>query len=142
MAASTEVRVPFVDHHVAEAAFRLRGHAKIRDSRQKAALKDAAARWLPTYITDRSKASFGVPLRAWTRNELREVTHDLLPGGWLVGTGLINSKELNRILAANVAGKEDHAQIIWHLLTIELWHRALEDAPDLRARVAAPVALP
>ena len=53
MAASTEVRVPFVDPLVFEAAFSLPGSEKIRGRVQKAALKDAARAWLPDEIIDR-----------------------------------------------------------------------------------------
>ena len=42
MAASVEVRVPFVDRIVAQAAFSVPGTEKIRGRKQKAALKDAA----------------------------------------------------------------------------------------------------
>ena len=63
MAASTEVRVPFVDPVVMAAAFSLPGSEKIRGRQQKAALKDAARAWLPDEIIDRPKASFGAPLR-------------------------------------------------------------------------------
>ena len=47
MAASVEVRVPFVDKVVAEAAFTIAGRDKIRGRVPKAALKDAAENWLP-----------------------------------------------------------------------------------------------
>ena len=47
MAASVEVRVPFVDPVVARAAFSIPGQDKIRGRKQKAALKDAAESWLP-----------------------------------------------------------------------------------------------
>ena len=46
MAASVEVRVPFVDPVVAEAAFSIDGHDKIRRGKSKIALKQAAANWL------------------------------------------------------------------------------------------------
>ncbi len=78
MAASTEVRVPFVDPLVFEAAFSLPGSDKIRGRVQKAALKDAARAWLPDEIIDRPKASFGAPLRAWVTNDLRELVDDVL----------------------------------------------------------------
>ena len=71
MAASVEVRVPFVDKVVAQAAFTIAGRDKIRGKVQKAALKDAAEDWLPREIVHRPKASFGAPLRAWVRNDLR-----------------------------------------------------------------------
>ena len=47
MAASVEVRVPFVDPAVVAAAFSLPGSAKIQGRTTKAALKDAARAWLP-----------------------------------------------------------------------------------------------
>ena len=84
MAASVEVRVPFVDKIVAQAAFTIPGRDKIRGRVQKAALKDAAERWLPNEIVHRPKASFGAPLRAWVRNDLRELISDVLVGGELV----------------------------------------------------------
>ena len=83
MAASVEVRTPFVDLIVAAAAFSIRGSDKIRGRTAKAALKDAAEDWLPQEIVHRPKASFGAPLRAWVRNDLRELIGDVLVGGEL-----------------------------------------------------------
>ncbi len=70
MAASCEVRVPFVDPLVFEAAFSLGENDRIRGRVQKAALKDVARHWLPDEIVDRPKASFGAPLRAWVNQDL------------------------------------------------------------------------
>src|SRR5215472_6037559 len=57
MAASVEVRVPFVDPVVAQAAFAIPGRDKIRDRQGKLALKRAAEAWLPHEIVYRPKAS-------------------------------------------------------------------------------------
>jgi asparagine synthase (glutamine-hydrolysing) len=73
MAASVEVRVPFVDRVVAQAAFAIPGRDKIRGRQGKLALKQAAEKWLPREIVYRPKASFGAPLRGWVRNDLQEV---------------------------------------------------------------------
>ena len=48
MAASTEVRVPFVDPVVFRAAFSLTGDLKVSGRNGKVALKQAARAWLPT----------------------------------------------------------------------------------------------
>ena len=87
MAASVEVRVPFVDPLVARAAFSIEGRDKIRGRQGKVALKRAAESWLPREIVYRPKASFSAPLRAWVRNDLREVINDVLVRGELVGLG-------------------------------------------------------
>src|ERR1035437_10167946 len=58
MAASTEVRVPFVDKEVVRAAFQISGADKIRGRNGKFALKKAAEAWLPRSIIYRPKGLF------------------------------------------------------------------------------------
>jgi asparagine synthase (glutamine-hydrolysing) len=123
MAASVEVRVPFVDPIVAQAAFTIPGRDKIRGRQGKVALKRAAESWLPREIVYRPKASFSAPLRAWVRNDLQEVINDSLVRGELVGSGIIRADALRRLISDEKAGREDHAKQIWQLLTLELWYR-------------------
>jgi len=128
MAASVEVRVPFVDKVVAQAAFTIPGSRKIRGRQSKAALKDAAETWLPREIVHRPKASFGAPLRAWVRNDLRELINDVLVGGELVQAGTLRRQALLRLIADDRAGREDYAKQIWQLLSMELWYRQVRGA--------------
>ena len=123
MAASVEVRVPFVDPIVARAAFSVPGREKVRGRTQKAALKDAAENWLPGEIVHRPKASFGAPLRAWVRNDLRELIGDVLVGGELVQSGMLRRQALQHLIADEQAGRQDNAKQIWQLLSMELWCR-------------------
>jgi asparagine synthase (glutamine-hydrolysing) len=123
MAASVEVRVPFVDPVVARAAFAIPGRDKIRNRQGKLALKQAAEKWLPREIVYRPKASFSAPLRAWVRNDLQEVINDVLVRGELVGSGMIRAGALDRLIADERSGREDNAKQIWQLLTMELWYR-------------------
>jgi asparagine synthase (glutamine-hydrolysing) len=123
MAASVEVRVPFVDPIVARAAFSVPGSDKIRGRKQKAALKDAAENWLPAEVVHRPKASFGAPLRAWVRNDLRELVSDVLVGGELVEAGMLRRQALHRLIADDRAGRQDNAKQVWQLLSMELWYR-------------------
>ena len=126
MAASVEVRVPFVDPVVVEAAFTISGRAKIRRGKGKLALKRAAENWLPKEIVHRPKASFSAPLRAWVRNDLQEVIQDLLVGGELVASGLIRRDPLVQLIQDERAGREDRSKQIWQLLTLELWYRHVQ----------------
>ena len=123
MAASVEVRVPFVDPIVAQAAFSISGSEKIRRRQGKVALKQAAESWLPREIVHRPKASFSAPLRAWVRGDLRPVIRDVLVGGELVGAGMIRRDALLRLIQDEDAGREDRSKQIWQLLTLELWYR-------------------
>ena len=128
MAASVEVRTPFVDLIVARAAFSIMGSDKIRGKTAKAALKDAAENWLPQEIVHRPKASFGAPLRAWVRNDLRELIGDVLVGGELTQLGILRRDQVTRLIADEHAGREDYAKQIWQLLSMELWYRQVRAA--------------
>lgn len=123
MAASVEVRVPFVDPIVAAAAFSIPGSLKIRRRQGKVALKRAADSWLPREIVHRPKASFSAPLRAWVRRDLRVLIQDVLVAGELVGSGMISRDALSRLIAEDQSGREDRSKQIWQLLTLELWYR-------------------
>ena len=123
MAASVEVRVPFVDPIVTKAAFSLPGNAKVRRGHGKIALKQAARSWLPPEIIGRPKASFSAPLRAWVRGDLAEVINDVLVDGELVRSGMIRRTGLMQLISDDKAGREDRSKQIWQLLTLEVWYR-------------------
>jgi asparagine synthase (glutamine-hydrolysing) len=129
MAASVEVRVPFVDPEVFQAAFAIPGSDKIRSAglttgaQGKVALKKTAERWLPKEIVYRPKASFGAPLRSWVRNDLNEVIGDVLVSGRLVQSGMLRADALRKLIHDEHAGQQDHAKQIWQLLSLELWYR-------------------
>ena len=123
MAASTEVRVPFVDPDVFRAAFSRAGKDKVSGRSGKIALKRAAEAWLPNEIVYRPKASFSAPLRAWVTRDLREVIDDSLLGGELVGTGFLNRPAVSTLVEEDRSGREDRSKQIWQLLTLEFWYR-------------------
>lgn len=125
MAASTEVRVPFVDPVVFNAAFAIPGTEKIQGRVQKIPLRKAAADWVPSEIIDRPKASFGAPLRAWVTNDLGPLIDDVLLGGELVGSGFLRAEPLRRMVADQRSGRTDQSKQLWQLLSMELWYQGV-----------------
>lgn len=123
MAASTEVRVPYVDREVVAAAFSISGRRKIDGNQTKAVLKKAAEAWLPKEIVYRPKAVFSAPLRAWIRRDLREMVEDLLMHGNMVKSGFLNGGYLRRMVDEDRAGTADRSKEIWQLMTLESWLR-------------------
>ena len=87
------------------------------------ALKKAAEAWLPKEIIYRPKASFSAPLRAWIRNDLRELVDDVLLRGELVGSGFLRQDAVQKLVDDERAGREDYSKQIWQLLTLETWTR-------------------
>ena len=128
MAASTEVRVPFVDPRVFEAAFSLPGGAKVTARQGKVALKEAARAWLPDEIVSRPKASFSAPLRAWIDRDLRELVDDVLVHGELISCGFLDGNQVLALIDDERQGRQDRSKQIWQLLTLEMWYRRCRSA--------------
>jgi asparagine synthase (glutamine-hydrolysing) len=128
MAASTEVRVPFVDIDVVRAAFSIPGSKKIVGRQSKAALKAVAEPWLPREIVHRPKGLFSAPLRAWIRRDLSGLIDDVVLGGELVASGFLQRAAVEKLIEEERTGREDRAKQIWHLLTLELWHERMRAA--------------
>ena len=124
MAASTEVRVPFIDKEVIKTAFEIDQSLKLKGSTQKYILKRVAEDWLSHEIIYRPKASFTMPLRAWIKNDLNDLVSDyLLSSDGLSGRKIIKPSFINKIITDEIQGNADNAQKIWHLLTLEQWLR-------------------
>lgn len=129
MAASTEVRVPFVDVEVVKAAFSIPGNRKIVGRQGKAALKKAASAILPSEIVYRPKGLFSAPLRAWMSRDLAPVTREVINEGVLVKSGFLRREALRRLAEEDAAGRQDRSKHLWHILTLEYWYRNAEGRP-------------
>jgi asparagine synthase (glutamine-hydrolysing) len=123
MAASTEVRVPFVDPYVFRAAFSFPGSQKIKGRTQKVPLRTVANEWMPRDIVDRPKASFGAPLRAWVTNDLGPLIDDVLLEGQLTSSGFLRRAPLVQMVVDQRDGRRDQSKQLWQLLSMELWYR-------------------
>jgi len=124
MAASTEVRVPFVDVEVVKAAFRLRGSEKIVGRQGKVALKQAALSILPPEIVYRPKGLFSAPLRAWMSRDLAPLVREVVHEGVLVSSGFLQREALQRLVAQDASGQQDRSKHLWHIVTLEYWYRS------------------
>lgn len=127
MAASMEVRVPFLDHELVEMAARIPARLKLKGLTRKYILKRAAESWLPAEIIHRKKAGFSAPLRAWLVRDLRDMVEDLLSESNVRSRGLFNYAAVRNLIDDNLSGREDNSLKVFQLLTLELWHREFID---------------
>ena len=125
MAASLELRPPFLDHRLVELALRLPSSFKVRSGETKWIVKQVADRHLPSTITRRRKVGFKVPLDAWLRTELRDVTRDLLLSEESQLSGVVDRQEVQRLLTLHDTGRRNEEIRIWTLLSLEQWLRTL-----------------
>jgi asparagine synthase (glutamine-hydrolysing) len=128
MAASTEVRVPFVDVEVVKAAFRIPGDKKIVKRQGKMALKEAALSILPAEIVHRPKGLFSAPLRAWMSRDLAPLVREVTNEGELVKAGFLRREALQRLVDEDASGQQDRSKHLWHILTLEYWYRGAVEA--------------
>jgi asparagine synthase (glutamine-hydrolysing) len=127
MAASVEVRVPYIDKEVVEFAMSLEGSLKIKNRVTKYILKRVGEDYIPKEIAYRPKASFGMPIRAWISFELKEMVESLLSKDSLKKRGFINYEFVKEIIDNDKKGLEDNAYRIYQLITLELWLRRYVD---------------
>ncbi|WP_067570851.1 asparagine synthase (glutamine-hydrolyzing) [Nocardia acidivorans] len=126
MAASLELRPPFLDHRVAELAFRLPSSVKVRGGTTKWIVKELARHHLPVNLVDRPKVGFKVPLDEWFRGHLREMAFDLLDGPSSFVGSHFDRGAVRRLLDGHTSGARDEQPRIWTLLSLEVWHRELQ----------------
>lgn len=127
MAASVEVRVPFIDKEVIELAMKISGKLKYKHKQSKYILKKVAEDYLPKAIIYRPKASFGAPIRSWISGELRPLVDELLSEHAVNQRGIFNYHYIRKIIDNDRKGTEDNAYRLYMLITMELWFRQYTD---------------
>ena len=80
MSRALEIRVPLIDHRVAECVFSMSSQLLLA-APPKGVLRDALVRPLPVQCVDRPKRGFTFPLDTWMRGPLRQRLLDENPSG-------------------------------------------------------------
>ena len=142
MAASLELRPPFLDHRLVELAFTLPSDVKVRGRTTKWVVKEVARRYLPADIVDRPKVGFKVPLDEWFRGGLRDMAFDLLTGPSSFVGSTFDPAAVSRTLRAHMNGERNEQLRLWPLLSLEVWHRELVSrvSPALVKRIVSMTA--
>lgn len=121
MAVNLEVRVPFLDHRVVEAAWRLPLEAKIAGGRGKLPLRRILDRYVPSELIERPKAGFAVPIGTWLRGPLRPWAEELLDERRLRADGILDPAPIRRRWDAHVRGRGQWEHHLWGVLIFQAW---------------------
>jgi asparagine synthase (glutamine-hydrolysing) len=121
MAASLEVRTPFLDHRVVEFAWTLPPECRIHSGRGKWILRRLLESRLPPHLRERPKVGFSVPLAAWLGGPLRPWAEGLLRSGRLSSSGVIDGRVAERMWMRFLGGQRHFATSIWALLVLIAW---------------------
>jgi len=143
MAVGLEVRCPFLDPKLAEAALRTPIEILMPNGERKGLLKQVARKYLPDHIVDRPKQGFAIPIGEWFRTDyggMRQLLYDHLhsadPFPGLAESGVeLNMKFVEQMLKEHDAAGEksinpwhgrDHSQRLYMLLVLSIWAKWLE----------------
>jgi asparagine synthase (glutamine-hydrolysing) len=121
MATSLETRVPFLDHRVAELAWRLPLNMKIRNGQGKWALRQVLYKYVPEKLIDRPKSGFAIPIGQWLRGPLKNWAEALLDEKRLELDGYFHPKPIRDKWAQHLSGRYDHTASLWAVLMFQSW---------------------
>jgi asparagine synthase (glutamine-hydrolysing) len=121
MAHSLEVRVPFLDNEVIDLVLALPGSLKQSIRRDKILLRRTAAGLLPSYVANRRKLGFEVPIGAWLRDALRPAVGDWLSPATVRRHGVLHEGEVSPLVNQHLAGTRDHGRALWSLMVLSRW---------------------
>ena len=122
MAASIELRVPFLDHRLVELSASLPSSYKIRNNEGKFILKKIMEHRLPKEIVYRSKMGFPVPTAQWMKDELRGKVREILLDRDSITRYYFDNDKISGIIRDNNEGKDDYSRILLTLLILEIWN--------------------
>jgi asparagine synthase (glutamine-hydrolysing) len=128
MAQSLELRVPYLDPHVAELALAVPSRHKIRGLAKKRILRRASAPYLPEEVMNGRKHGFSVPMGRWMRGELQPFVREVLSPDAVRRRGHLQPAAVTRMIDTHVAGRADLSRQLWCLLAFSLWHDRYSDA--------------
>jgi asparagine synthase (glutamine-hydrolysing) len=123
MARSLEVRVPLLDHVLAEFVLALPVRTRFPRWRLKGLLRDAARGLLPPEILRQRKHGFTVPVGRWFRGDVSAFAQHILLDDETRRRGLLDVPRIEHVLGEHASGRHDAGQAIWSLLIFELWCR-------------------
>jgi asparagine synthase (glutamine-hydrolysing) len=123
MAHSLELRVPFCDHHLLAFAYSLPEATRLQGWQLKGFMRSALQGMLPKSIISGPKRGFMLPLARWLREDLREMSRDLLSDQAIRRRGYVNPAYAQWLLAEHHSGRRNFTDQLYALMVLELWHR-------------------
>ncbi len=127
MAASVELRSPFLDQEVAHLVLSLPWRARLGFRQGKLVLAEAMRGLLPGHIAWSRKKPFHLPINDWLRCEWRPLLQDVLLDRRTKERGWVEAKETHRLMDEHLTGRAAHGRRLYQLLVLELWARAILD---------------
>lgn len=121
MAASLEVRAPFLDNDLVDFVVGIPGHLKTPFGKKKWLLKSALEGIVPDEILYGPKTGFNVPFEDWLRTSLKPLFFDHLSKFMQENPEVLNTDYLKMLLSRTECGMQDHSFMIWKIFNFMIW---------------------
>ncbi len=124
MAHGLEARSPLLDQQLVDVVTRFPQHIKLRGAGTKPLLRQLAGRYLPWPIRSARKRGFEVPLFRWLREDLRDLSRDVILSPTGLPTTLFDRDELTRLLDNKQRLEPARwSRHVWLILMLGMWDR-------------------
>jgi len=140
MANSLEARAPLLDHVLLEFCARLPFELKNNGQVGKYLLKQVAADLLPAECMQKRKQGFGIPIAKWFREDFKPLMLDLFADRTFRERGIFDVAGIKACYERHLSGIQDYSELLWLVLTYEMWARNYIDRCGARRFSAGELA--
>ncbi len=122
MFTSLEVRSPFLDYTIQDFAAQLPYDLKLSRLTSKYILKKMAKKHLPSYIINKRKQGFAIPITKWLKHELKDTLLHYTSKNYIENQGLFQYDFVEKIVQNHLSEKWDNKKLLWNLLVFQIWY--------------------
>lgn len=123
MAASLEVRVPWLDHSLAGWSLGLPAKWKLRGRKTKVVVRRAFDDLMPPETKKAPKRGFVPPLARWIDGILDRYLEDCLLSDHLQRDGVLRAEAIGKMRSQHQAGQRDYSMELFAFIVFDAWYK-------------------
>ncbi len=135
MAYAVELRLPYLDHRLAEHGLSLPTAQYFLDGYSKSIVRRAMSGSMNDGVRVATKRSIQAPQGIWLRNEpMRAYVRSLIESESFASRGLFDVPRVRAAYDAFCTGGADSSFFVWQWINVEVWFRTFVDADPVKDR--------
>jgi len=132
MAFSVELRLPFLDHELAESALSLPGETYFLNGHSKSILRETVKNLIPEKIRKFKKMSIQTPQNIWFKEEkVKNYVQEIIFSDSFKSRNIFNIKKIQKLWENFQAKETKTSFFFWQLVNMEEWFRIFIDNNNL-----------
>tara|TARA_B100001964_G_C13932433_1_gene465201 strand:- start:176 stop:709 length:534 start_codon:yes stop_codon:yes gene_type:complete len=119
---SLETRAPFLNHKVYEYSLKLPFEQKIYKNNSKIILNKILGKYIPRKLFERPKKGFGIPIKQFLFNHLREWSKSILFDEYYKDP-FLDQSQIKKYWDLTDKNKIDLTSTIWSIVSFRVWYK-------------------